>query len=235
MPRLRRFHLSKPWRRGLLIGAVTLGVLLCAVFGINAHVCAVGGAHLTDEETAAAGDYDCVIVFGAGVLDDGTLTHILADRMDTAIALYKNGAADKLLLSGDHGQTDYNEVGSMRDYALQQGVPSEDIFLDHAGFSTYETLYRAKEIFGVKSAVLVTQTYHLYRALYIGEKLSLTVSGVGSDPREYRGKLFREAREIAARNKDFFSCLFWPKPTYLGDAIPISGDGQVTWDDKTEI
>lgn len=235
MPRLPRLLRSKPWRRGLIACAAVLCVLLMAALGINAHVCAVGGAHLTDEDTAAQAKVDCIIVFGAGVLDDGTLTAILADRMDTAIRLYKSGAADKLLLSGDHGQTDYDEVGSMRDYALQQGVPSEDIFLDHAGFSTYETLYRAKEIFGVKSAVLVTQTYHLYRALYIGEKLSLTVSGVGSDPREYRGKLFREVREIAARNKDFFSCLFWPEPTYLGDAIPIGGDGQVTWDDKTAV
>jgi len=116
----------------------------------------------------------------------------------------------------------------MRDYALAAGVPAEDIFMDHAGFSTYESMYRARDVFQVRSVVIVTQEYHLYRALYVAEQLGLEAQGVASDPRQYTAQFYRDAREILARNKDFLYCVFKPLPTYLGEAIPIWGDGSLT-------
>ena len=135
-------------------------------------------------------------------------------------------------MSGDHGRDEYDEVNIMKDYAIEKGIPSESIFMDHAGFSTYESIYRAKEIFQAKKVVIVTQKYHLYRALYIAKKLGLEAYGVGADPREYRGAFYREVREIIARNKDFIKCILKPKPTYLGSVIPISGNGDITNDEK---
>ena len=122
----------------------------------------------------------------------------------------------------------------MKNFAIDKGVPSEDIFMDHAGFSTYESIYRAKEVFEAKKVVIVTQEYHLYRALYISNQLGVEAYGVNSDPRRYVGEAYREVREILARNKDFFSCIFKPKPKYLGEAIPVSGSGDLTNDKKEE-
>ena len=133
-------------------------------------------------------------------------------------------------MSGDHGQDEYDEVNIMKEFAIEKGIPSEDIFMDHAGFSTYESIYRAKEIFGAKKIIIVTQKYHLYRALYIAKTMGIEAYGVGADPRQYVGAFNREVREILARNKDFAKCIFKPKPTYLGDPIPINGNGDDTND-----
>lgn len=177
-------------------------------------------------------DYDCIIVLGAGVWADGSPTPMLEDRIKAAVELYQRGAAPKIIMSGDHGQKDYDEVNAMKSYAVNLGVPSEDIFMDHAGFSTYETMYRARDIFQVKKAVVVTQKYHIYRALYIAKGLGIEAVGVNADPRSYIGQTYRDVREAAARTKDFFSVLIKPEPTFLGEAIPVSGDGNLT-NDKT--
>lgn len=132
---------------------------------------------------------------------------MLQDRLDEGVKLYKEGIASKIIMSGDHGREEYDEVNIMKEYAIEQGVPSEDIFMDHAGFSTYESIYRAKEIFDADNIVIATQEYHLYRALYIAEKLDINAYGVNSDPRKYSGQTFRELREILARNKDFINCI----------------------------
>ncbi len=173
---------------------------------------------------------DCIIVLGAGVKPDGSPTPMLEDRLKTAVELYKSGAAPKIIMSGDHGQNNYDEVNAMKKYAVERGVPSEDIFMDHAGFSTYETMYRAKEIFKVDSAVIVTQKYHMYRALYIAKALGINAVGRNSDPRRYAGQTYRDLREAAARVKDFFAAIIKPGPTYLGDTVPVSGNGDVTND-----
>lgn len=170
---------------------------------------------------------DCILVLGAAVRGD-TPSKMLQDRLDVAVALYKEKVADKLLLSGDNGQINYNEVVVMQKYVLEAGVPAEDIFLDYAGFSTYESMYRARDVFLVESAVVVTQKYHLYRALQIGRALGLTVRGVASDQEEYAGQDYRDLREVAARIKDVFQTILQPKPTYLGPEIPIDGNGEVT-------
>jgi len=173
----------------------------------------------------------CVLVLGSRVFSDESLSNVLQDRVDYAIAIYKAGKADRLLLSGDHGQKDYDEVNAMMNYAIEQGVPQEDIFLDHAGFSTYESIYRARDVFCVEKLIIVTQKFHLSRALYIAENLGLSAVGVNSDPRKYRFAEYDSLRESFARIKDFFlSNITKPEPTYLGDKIPISGDSELTHD-----
>ena len=135
-------------------------------------------------------------------------------------------------MSGDHGGEYYNEVGVMKLYAIKKGVPSEDIFMDHAGFSTYESLYRAKELFGIKKLVAVTQRYHLYRTVYLGKSLNINISGVSTANYNYGGMLHREIREILARDKDLFTAILNPEPKMpLGNKISILGDGNITNDE----
>jgi len=187
------------------------------------------------EEAAKLEDIDCILVLGCFVRGDGSPSDMLLDRLTRGVELYRLGAAPKLLMSGDHGREEYDEVAAMKQYAIQEGVPSEDVFMDHAGFSTYESIYRAKEIFQADKILIVTQEYHLYRALYIAEQLGVEAYGVSADYRTYAGQLQRDFRELLARVKDCAICIFQPEPTYLGDAIPISGDGNLTNDDATDF
>ena len=182
---------------------------------------------ITANEAAELENTDCVLVLGAGVRD-GSPTPMLRDRLITGISLYESGVAPKIIMSGDHGREDYDEVNVMKSYAVENGVPDSDVFMDHAGFSTYDSVYRAKAVFEADSIIIVTQKYHLYRALYIAEKLGVNAVGVAADLDDYSGQLKRDLREIAARDKDFFSCLFKPEPKYLGEKIPVSGDGNIT-------
>lgn len=171
---------------------------------------------------------ECIIVLGAGIKDRETPTPMLKDRLDVGIELYKKGVALKILLSGDNGQIEHNEIHVMLNYVKDAGVPEDDIFCDHAGFSTYESMYRAESIFGVKKAVVVTQKYHEYRALYIGKVLGLEVKGVASDQEQYSGQFYRDFREFLARNKDFLKAAVRANPTFGGETIPISGSGVVS-------
>lgn len=210
----------------LAIILIVMGIVL----SINFYV--IGSSKdkiIADNDYSKLGEIDCIIVLGAGVRDNKP-SNMLEDRLLAAIDLYENNVSTKIIMSGDHGTEDYDEVNIMKEYAINAGIPSENIFMDHAGFSTYESIYRAKEIFEVKRTVIVTQEYHLYRALYIAEKLGIEAFGVTADPREYSGQMYREIREILARNKDFLSCIFKPEPTYLGETIPVSGNGNVTND-----
>ena len=171
---------------------------------------------------------DCILVLGARVWEDGRLSQVLKDRVDAAIALYKEGCAPKLLMSGDHSRIDYDEVTAMKTYAVAHGAASSDVFLDHAGFSTYESVYRARDVFQAERVIIVTQGYHLYRALYIADRLGLEAYGVASDARSYARQPLYTLREIVARCKDFFYTVAEPEPTYLGRVIPVSGDGDAT-------
>ncbi len=173
---------------------------------------------------------DCILVLGAGVRADGRPSPMLEDRLLQGIALYKMGASNKLLMSGDNTRKGYDEVNTMKQYALDKGIASEDIFMDHAGISTYDSIYRAKEIFQADNVIIVTQQYHLYRALYISESLGINAYGVSADPRIYVGQELRDLREIMARAKDFVKCIFKPPSSFLGDVIPVSGDGNFTND-----
>ena len=207
---------------GFLIGLIILFINFYVVLKESKKI-------ISEEEAAKKENIDCILILGAGIRD-GKPTHMLEDRLLQGVFLYEKGASNKIIMSGDHGTEHYDEVNIMKDFAIEKGVASSDIFMDHAGFSTYESIYRAKEIFEVDSLIIVTQKYHLYRALYIADSLGIEAYGVASNPRLYTGQLVREIREVLARNKDFVSCIFKPKPTYLGETIPVSGDGDVTND-----
>lgn len=161
----------------MVIVFIILVLAICVVFGVagvNAYVMDKGDKTIiTSEESQSLKDVDCIIVLGCYVKEDGTPGNILADRLRTGVELYKKGVAPKIIMSGDHSSDEYNEVASMKKFAVDMGVASEDIFMDHAGFSTYETMYRAKEVFSAEKVVIVTQQYHLYRSVYIAEKLGM--------------------------------------------------------------
>jgi vancomycin permeability regulator SanA len=218
-------------KKGLKWLCILAAVAAVIVLGINFIVVVMGGRDLVSEKDMlkeSSFRADCIIVLGAQVKADGTPSKMLRDRLDEGIRLYEAGAAPKILMSGDDGQVEYNEVAAMAAYAEDAGVSKKDLFLDHAGFSTYESMYRAQYIFGVKRAIVVTQKYHEYRALYIGQRLGMDVRGVSAADINYAFQGFRDIREVMARDKDFLQCIFWPKPTYLGDKIDIKGDGRQT-------
>lgn len=227
--------MTEVFKRRLLRACIVLFsvVLFCAaaVLCINGYVVrSTAKQILSPADAAALSDVDCILVLGCYVHENGNPSAMLADRLAQGITLYDAGAAPKLLMSGDHGQTSYDEVNAMKQHAIDAGVPSTDIFMDHAGFSTYESVYRTRDIFKAKKIIIVTQKYHLHRALHIANALGLEAYGVASDPRAYAGQFFREVREILARNKDFATSIVKPKPTFLGDPIPIFGNGDLTND-----
>ena len=215
-------------KRALIVLCALLLVSILLPLGISAYVCQSVQDQILTPEQAAKLDADAILVLGARVWDDGQPSGILKDRIITGVDVYQSGASERLLMSGDHGQDDYDEVNAMKDYAIELGVAPEVIFMDHAGFSTYESLYRARDIFQIKTVVIVSQQYHLYRAHYVARALVLNAYGVPADLGDYAGMPRFEAREILARMKDFFYAIFQPLPTYLGDVIPITGDGNAT-------
>ncbi len=170
------------------------------------------------------------LVLGARVYSNGTLSGIFQDRIDTAIDLYRNNKVDKILVSGDHGQDNYDEVNVAKNYLLSKNIKKEDIFLDHAGFDTYDSIYRAKEIFQAESLIVVTQNFHLKRALYIANSLDVDVCGYSSDLHRYYGENKRQAREVLAKVKAWFNVVLNSKPKYLGDKIPLSESSLNSWD-----
>lgn len=218
---------------------IFLIVMLClavvaGIYALSVNAYIVNSSEdkiLTAEESAELSDVDCILVLGAGV-HGTTLSHMLEDRVKTGIQLYELGSAPKILMSGDHGQDDYDEVNAMKNYAKEKGIPSEDIFMDHAGFSTYESMYRARDVFGCKKIIIISQKYHLYRAIYVAEYLGLEAYGVDSQLRPYAvdTNIYNTIREFLARNKEFIYVRLNPKPTYLGELIPINGNGDITND-----
>ena len=174
-------------------------------------------------------DIDCIIVLGAGIRGNAP-SPMLEDRLITGLELYNKNISNKIIVSGDHGRVNYDEVNVMKNYLIEQNIPSENIFMDHAGFSTYDSIYRAKEIFKVKKAIIVTQEYHLYRSLYIAKELGIKAYGVSATKRIYGDQMKRDIREFAARIKDFIKCIFKPKSKYLGEIIPVNSDGNITND-----
>lgn len=205
------------------------------VFIINNHVENYGSEYILNHEVTDSdnigGKADAIIVPGALVFNDGRVSEMLADRLDEAVKLYRKGLSDRILVSGDHGTVEYDEVNSMRKYLLDKGIPAEAIFMDHAGFDTYDSMYRARDIFLVKKAVVVTQHFHLVRALFISRHLGVETWGVESDKYEYPGMAYYKFREYGARLKAYLQAvIFKPLPKFLGEVIPVSGDGRATLD-----
>lgn len=218
----------KSYQRFFFILLRLFALVLLSILIINYYVKSVASNYiLSIDEAASLPNIDCILVLGCGVRGD-TPSPMLEDRLETSQMLYALGASDKLLMSGDHGKPDYDEVDVMKRYAMAGGVPSEKIFMDHAGFSTYESMYRAKDIFSVKRTIIVTQDYHLYRSLYIARALGIHAYGVSANSPSYKGQSYRNVREAIARVKDFIYVQFHVKPTFLGEMIPVSGNGNVT-------
>lgn len=193
----------------------------------NIIVIADGNSSIVAQSEAVQQKADCIVVLGCSVYGT-TPSPMLKERLLKAVELYEAGVAPKILMSGDHVGTYYNEVGAMKKFAVECGVPSEDIFLDHYGLSTYETAYRADAIFELKNVIIVTQQYHLYRSVYAVKRFGINAVGVACDTTTHQNQLYRELREIAARTKDFIYCIFKPEPAYMGDVIPVTGNGDVT-------
>ena len=207
-----------------------LVIILCGALVIINNVQAKGEKRIVTKDTLPE-KVDAIIVLGAGVREDGTPSDILTDRLSTSLDILNMGVEGKLLLSGDHGREGYNEVGTMKDYILKNSdIKEKDIFLDHAGFSTYDSIYRAKDIFKVESAIIITNEYHLPRALYLAEKLGIDAYGYTSDKREYYYMDAYKKREKIAQLKDFlFVNVLKPEPKFLGDSIPVNtSDGRDT-------
>ena len=200
------------------------------IFGINQYVIASTRSSILSLDEVANQQYDCILVLGAGVWAGNKPSPMLEDRLLKGIELYEIQVSNRLLMSGDHGRADYDEVNVMKNYAKSKGISASDIFMDHAGFSTYDSLYRASFIFKAKKILIVTQQYHLYRAIYIARQLGLDVNGVAAEKINYSGQWIRDLREVLARNKDFAKSMFLPKASILGAPIPIEGDGNVTND-----
>lgn len=200
---------------------------------MNAYMYEFSSRYFLTVKEASQENFDCVLVLGAGVWGENP-SHMLEERLNKGIEVYNTGCVDRILMSGDHGRTEYDEVNVMKDFAVEKGAVAEEVFMDHAGFSTYESMYRARDVFQVKKVVIVTQKYHLYRAVYNARKLGLDAYGVAADG-QYNYSLpvrtYNNSREALARCKDIIWCVFKPEPTYLGEAIPISSSGVLT-DDK---
>lgn len=209
----------------MIIGII---ILMIAIFSLNIYVVNNTKNEIVKEENVSNIEgVDCILILGAGIWGDKP-SPMLEDRLKEGITLYKQGTTKKIIMSGDHSREDYDEVKIMKEYAESEGVPSEDIFMDHAGFSSYDSVYRAKEIFGVQKMIIVTQRYHLYRSLYIAKKLGIEAYGIESNLRTYPGQVFREIREILARDKDYFKCIMKPEASIMGEKISLDGSGDIT-------
>lgn len=214
-------------KRLVTFAALLLLAAIVSIAVINGIVVNTADRYIVAKDRLSDDVADCIIVLGARVYADRGLSPMLQDRVDEGIRLYNEGRAPKLLMSGDNSVVNYNEVYAMKQYAVENGVPANAIFMDHAGFSTYDTMYRAKAVFAVETAIVVTQRYHLYRAVYVGQSLGIDIKGVAAKQIDYPGQGSRDAREIAARVKDFGMVVFRPEPKFLGDVIPITGQPPV--------
>lgn len=199
----------------VVIFAIVLGVLIGGAFAVTNGIVVLGtsGRIVSPDEAAALENVDCILVLGCRVYSNEP-SPMLNDRVLQGVELFKLGASDTLFMTGDSRDRYYDEMGTMSRLAQENGVPENNILTDRYGLSTYDSIYRAAKIFGFKRIVIVTQEYHLYRALYIAKQLGIEAYGVASDPREYSGQINRDIRELAARSKDFLYCIIRPEPEY---------------------
>lgn len=194
----------------LIIFAILIVVGVLIVFLINAYVQGYAEERIKTN-CQEVPKVDAILVLGCEVRDDGSLSLMLRDRLNKGIEAYQNEVAPKIVVSGDNRSESNTEVNVMKQYLMDNGVKEEDIIMDKAGYSTYDSMYRLKNIFGIKTCVIITQKYHLYRAIYIGGQLGVDCYGIASEGDNYYGQASRDFREVLARNKDFVKCLFKPE------------------------
>lgn len=227
---MKRWFRDK-WMKKMIVVALAMAVILIVfVSSVTIHIQNFAKPYIFNAESLDKPSCYTAIVLGASVHRNGSLSSVLLDRVNSALELYRSGKVKRFLLSGDHGQTDYDEVNTMKNYLIKEGVDSADIFLDHAGFDTYSSMVRAKEVFKVDSLYIVTQQYHLYRAVYIARKIGLNAYGYVADKREYNAIVKYTLREWLANVKSWIWVNTNHKPIFLGDQIPINGDSKASWD-----
>lgn len=230
--RFIKVHFRGHMKKFLKFVLISILILAAAVAGINIYMINFSRQYIYKDISTMPGKYVAIIP-GAAVYKN-SVSHVVRDRVEGAINIFKKGKTQKYLVSGDHGTIEYDEVNKIKNFMTQiYNVDENLIFLDHAGFSTYETMYRARDVFCVENAVIVSQPFHLARAVYIGRKLGLDIIGYEAPELvSYRKELtgWWNLRECMARVKAFFEVLFKAKPKYLGEKIPITGDASITWD-----
>ena len=222
---------DRPWLRALIrVIAVILGVFLAvsgSILFIYVYISIKGNVRTFKLHDLPQG-VDCIIVLGAQIIGNRTPSPMLQDRLDGAVELYRAGVSNRIIVSGDHREDNYNEPLVMYKHLLSQGIPDEAIFMDHFGLDTYDSIYRAIHVFQVKSAVIATQRFHLQRALYIGGKLGLNCVGYATNPRSYLSAPYFIAREVGARLKAVYETNTDAPPGRMSPPYPISGDGRGT-------
>ena len=222
-------HVRKTGKIMRMFIIVCVAASLCAISAIAVQIYMRAYAkNYIVYAAAEAPACDAVMILGAFVYGDGVPSYVLQDRLDYGYDLYAAGRAGKIIVSGDHGRSNYDEVNAMKDYLINKGVPRADIFMDHAGFNTYDSMYRAKEIFCVGSMLISTQEFHISRSVYIARKLGIEAYGYPCPDKALYGMRMQNLRESAARVKALFDVLVGRKPKYLGEKIPFSGDGSAT-------
>jgi SanA protein len=223
---MKIIKLFKKYKK-IIFGFIVLIIIIIALINIYVNSKSKRYIYTRIEEVPAC---YTAIVLGALVSNTGYPSKFLKDRMDVAIELYTGKKIKRFLLSGDHGRKNYDEVNSMKNYLLEKGINTEDIFLDHAGFDTYSTIVRAKEVFGVEKAIIVTQEFHLSRAVYIARSKGIEAYGIKADRQDYYSLVRLKIRETIAKVKAFSEVMINKKPRFLGNKIPITGDSKLSYD-----
>lgn len=225
--------MKKILHRLLLLGGIAIMTVLLLIVVTNAIMVlstkdrVLTLSDLSDIESKR-NEFDCILVLGASVRPGGTPSDMLRDRLEVGNELYFAGFSPRLLMSGDHMGQDYDEVSVMKHYATDAGIPSDAVYLDHAGLSTYDSIWRLANIFQAKKVLIVTQSYHLYRALYLAKAFGIDAYGFSADLRPYRGQLARDVREVLARVKDVGLSVLKPEAAYVGSPISFSEGGNAT-------
>lgn len=220
------FNRNSYFRWAIYLLVFSIWVFWLMAFRVSSYDSFIVGDCLTDIK----GQRPAALVLGAAVYNDNKISPVFADRLDSAIELFKAGLVRKIIVSGDHGKSNYDEVNTAKNYLLEKNIPSEDIFLDHAGFNTYSSVYRAHTIFQADSLLIVTQDFHLPRALYIANKLDIDAWGCRADKRFYTNIKNMKNREKLAKVKAWLDVNLRVKPKFLGSSFDLDGDGRQTWD-----
>ena len=219
-PRLRK------WTKRMLL-VVIVGLVL--LLSLNLYIHLTTAAYITDGQQNLSPAYTA-LVLGAKVYESGRPSAVLRDRLDSALELYQSGKVKRFLLSGDHGKKEYDEVNHMRIYLQRKGVPKRDIFLDHAGFDTYNSVVRARDIFEAEDIIIVTQDFHLPRAVFIARNKGLSARGFIADKRTYPREKYLRIREGLASVKAAMELLINRSPKFGGEKIPITGASSPSYD-----
>ncbi len=216
-------------KKFLIFISIIILVVLVIILGINFYVIFKYDKKIISEKEAyKLKDADCILILGAGIKNGGP-SDMLRDRLIVGSKIYQNSNIKKIIVSGDHSKDNYDEVRVMKNYLINKlDVSSDDIYKDHYGIATYDSIYRAKEVYSCQKMIIVTQKYHLYRSLYLADKIGIDAYGVSASLEPYRGQLWREIREVLARDKDFVKGLILPKPKFKIEALPASATGDDT-------